>query len=118
MMNAEMGMKKNRTDLKDIQIAKRFKALLQDKVKLHQTILFGSRARGDAEPDSDMDVLVVLDEPRTREVGEAVSNCAWEVGFDSGVVVVPIVVSRSDWENGPERASLLAIAVREEGVPI
>jgi DNA polymerase sigma len=105
-------------DPNDRNIANKLKQLLQQRVKLHQVILFGSRARGDAEPDSDMDVLVVLDEPRTQEAGEAVSNCAWEVGFDSGVVVVPIVVSRSDWENGPERASLLAIAVREEGVPI
>jgi len=105
-------------DAKDIQIAKKFKMLLQNKVKLHQTILFGSRARGDADPESDMDILVVLDEPRTHEKRDIVSDCAWQVGFDAGVVVVPIVVSRNDWENGPERASLLAIAVREEGVPI
>jgi predicted nucleotidyltransferase len=118
MMNAEIRMKKNRMDYKDIQIARKFKSLLQNKVKLHQTILFGSRARGDADSESDMDILVVLAEPRTPENRDIVSDCAWQVGFDAGVVVVPIVVSRNDWENGPERASLLAIAVREEGVPI
>jgi len=105
-------------DAKDRDILNKLKNLLQEKVKLHQVILFGSRARGDAEPDSDMDVLVVLDEPRTREVREIVSDCAWEAGFDAGVVVVPIVVSRDHWENGHERASLLAKAVKEEGVPI
>jgi len=103
---------------KDIEIATRFKALLQHKVKLHQAILFGSRARGDAEKESDMDILVVLDEPRTPEKSDIVSACAWEAGFDAGVVVVPIVVSRKDWETGPEKSSLLARAVREEGVAI
>ena len=105
-------------DARDLEIANKFKNLLHDKVKLHQVILFGSRARGDADPESDMDVLVVLNESRTPEARDVVSDCAWEAGFDAGVVVVPIVVSRNDWENGPERASLLAIAIREEGVPI
>jgi hypothetical protein len=32
-------------------------------------------------------------------------------------VLVPITFSREQWENGPERFSLLAQAVRAEGVP-
>ena len=105
-------------DAKDFEILNRLKSLLQRKVKLHQMILFGSRARGDAEPDSDMDVLVILNEPKTHEFRDIVSDCAWEAGFDDGVVVVPIVVSRDQWEKGPQRESLLAMAVREEGVAI
>jgi predicted nucleotidyltransferase len=105
-------------DAKDRDILNKLKNLLKERVKLHQVILFGSRARGDAEPDSDMDVLVILDEPRTREVRKVVSDCAWEAGFDAGVVVAPVAVSRDHWENGPERSSLLAMAVREEGAPI
>ncbi|MBI4775137.1 MAG: nucleotidyltransferase domain-containing protein [Deltaproteobacteria bacterium] len=103
---------------KDIETANRLKRLLQKKVKLHRMILFGSRARGDAEPDSDMDVLVVLDEPVSRESRRIVSDYAWETGFEAGIVVAPVVVSRDDWENGPDRESLLAKAVREEGMPI
>ena len=105
-------------DAKDIKIVKRLKALLQEKVKLHRLILFGSRARGDAELDSDMDVLVILNEPVTGQARKTVSTSAWEAGFDDSVVVVPIVVSRESWENGPDRSSLLAMAVREEGLQI
>jgi len=103
---------------KDQEILNKLKKMLQEKVRLHQVILFGSRARGDAEPDSDMDVLVVIEEPRTPEVRKLVSDCAWEAGFGAGVVVAPIVVSRDHWENGPERSSLLSMVVQEEGVPI
>lgn len=105
-------------DDKDREILHRLKSLLQAKVKLHQVILFGSRARGDADPDSDMDVLVVLDEPRTREVRDAVSDCAWEAGFDAGVVVASVVFTREEWEDGPEYYSPLAEAVRSEGIPL
>jgi len=71
---------------------------------------------GGCDPDSDMDVLVVLDGPVSNSP-EIVSDNAWEVGFEAGIVVLPIVVSRESWEKGPERVSLLASAVREEGCP-
>ena len=105
-------------DAKDLKIVNKFRSLLQERVKLHQLILFGSRARGDAEPDSDMDVVVILDEPVSSQSRKIVSDYAWETGFEVGIVVVPVVVSRDNWENGPDRASLLAMAIRDEGMRI
>ncbi len=40
------------------QLKKEFKLIYQD--RLSKLILFGSQARGDAQPDSDLDILVVL----------------------------------------------------------
>ena len=42
---------------------------------------FGSRTRGDAAEDSDLDICVVLDE-LDAEVRGAVSHVAWEIGFE------------------------------------
>jgi predicted nucleotidyltransferase len=95
-----------------------FKALVSRRLRLHQMMLFGSRARGDAEPDSDMDVLVILEGSSGSKARDYVSDCAWEAGFERGIVVVPVVFSREQWERGPERHSLLAEAVRAEGVPL
>jgi predicted nucleotidyltransferase len=81
-------------------------------------IMFGSRARGDAEPDSDMDVLVVLSGSNNATVRRYVNDCAWEAGFDHGLVVSPVVVERQSWVNGPERYSLLAKAIEDEGITI
>ena len=96
----------------------RFKALLLKRLKLHKLILFGSRARGNADPYSDMDVVVVLDGASDEEERDYVSNCAWEAGFRDGIVVVPVVFFRDEWENGPERHSLLVQAVNMEGVTL
>lgn len=92
-----------------------FKVLLVKRIKLHCLILFGSRARGDADPDSDMDVLVVVDE-LTKETEDYISDCAWEASFKQGIVMVPIVFSTNEWERSPERSSLLADAIRAEGI--
>ena len=97
------------------QILETFAHLVRKKVSLRSVVLFGSRARGDAEPDSDMDVLVIVDDLSEKDE-DYISECAWEAGFESGVVVVPVVFSRVEWENGPERYSLLAEAVKSDGV--
>jgi uncharacterized protein len=92
------------------------KTLLQERLPQHQIILFGSRARGEAEPYSDLDLLVIIDGVTDEAVRDWVSDCAWEAGYAQGLVIVPLVFSRTEWEQGPERDSLLARAVTSEGI--
>jgi predicted nucleotidyltransferase len=97
------------------QILDTFTSLVRKRIEVFRIVLFGSRARGDADPDSDMDVFVLVD-ALTGELEDFISECAWEAGFKHGIVIVPVVFSRNDWEHGPERYSLLADAIRSEGV--
>jgi predicted nucleotidyltransferase len=103
---------------KEILLLKKFKSLLEQHVRLFSLTVFGSRARGDADENSDLDVLVVIEEPESYSRLQAVSDCAWEAELGSGVVISPVVFSRQRWENSPERDSLLAMAVRQEGIPV
>lgn len=41
-------------------ILERFKILFHERLRAHKLILFGSRARGDADPQSDLDVYGTL----------------------------------------------------------
>jgi len=98
-------------------VIKAFRQLLARKLQVDQLVLFGSRARGDAAPDSDMDILVIIDTP-TEDIEEYISSCAWEAGFEHGMVIVPVVYSKKEWESGIDRVSLLARAIEMEGVPL
>jgi predicted nucleotidyltransferase len=100
------------------EILAKFKALLSKRVSIYKMILFGSRARGDADQSSDMDIAVILNEPVKERDVDYVSDCAWEAGFEYGIVVVPVVFTREQWENSPERFSLLVQAAEMEGVAV
>ncbi len=97
-------------------ILTQFKSYLAERVPLARLILFGSRARGDAREDSDFDVLVVVDTVIDAEVRRAISDCAWEVGYETNAFIVPVPVSTEEWNTGLFQKSLLGLAVAREGV--
>jgi len=103
---------------KDRLILEQLKVKVAQRLPLSRIVLFGSRARGDNEPDSDVDVLVLLEGSVSRESEEYVRSCAWELSYENGVVIFPLVVARAEWEEGLTSASLLAVAVGKEGVEV
>jgi len=103
---------------KEKEILKNFREKISQRFPTAQVILFGSRARGDAGPQSDADVVVILKNSPSEEDREFISDSAWEAGYLYGLVIVPVVFSLEEWESGPERLSLLVQAVHLEGVPL
>lgn len=75
--------------------------------------LFGSHARGDAGPDSDVDVLVLVSRPR-EELGELTGRAYAALSQVSRPVdVVVMNADRFEWLSGA--AASLAAAVKREG---
>jgi hypothetical protein len=84
--------------------------------RLKQVVLFGSWARGDAHPESDIDLLVVLDEvaSRRREM-KRMDEVMWQHSYANDTVVTEIPVSEREFR---ESDAPLLIRVRAEGVPV
>jgi predicted nucleotidyltransferase len=84
--------------------------------RLVRLVLFGSQARGDAGPDSDIDVVVVLrgevDPFKEIERGGHVTAA---VSLDHGVTISAIYVSQARYER---EAGALLTNVRAEGVTV
>ena len=101
---------------KELEILKKLREALEEKVHLHSLIAFGSRARGDADEDSDLDVLVVTEEPESRDLRMFVYDGAFEVGLAYGLLINSVYFSRDRWEHGLARSSLLGLAIEREGI--
>lgn len=64
-----------------------------------KVILFGSRARKDAKPDSDWDILVLLNKSKIEEQDhDDFTYPFWELGWQLNQMIHPIVYSINDWE--------------------
>ena len=63
-------------------------------------LLYGSRARGDYRPDSDWDLLVLLDRPQKEDTDFAtISYPLMELGFDLGQYFSVHTYSKQEWQN-------------------
>lgn len=76
---------------------------------------FGSRARGSATPESDLDVCIVV-EVLDEESDSAVMDVAWQVGFDNDLVISTVTYSRDEFEHGPLSDSALVRTIVREGI--
>jgi len=83
-----------------------------------EVLLFGSRARGDAAPGSDWDLLVLLEKALTWEEREPILDGLYDLELEAGVVLVPIVMSKQDWASPGRRNTPFHQQVTREGVQV
>jgi predicted nucleotidyltransferase len=77
-------------------------------------VLFGSRARGDAEPNSDMDLLVVMSDAGP-EIRRAIRYLAAEIWLAYGIYLSTRVWSQVHWHKLEELRTLLYRNIRTDG---
>lgn len=84
-------------------------------------VLFGSRARGDHRPDSDVDLAVLLRGQKSNPlpIVSHMAGAAADVMLDTGILVEAWPIWLEDWEH-PEQSSNpdLLKNIRRDGIPL
>lgn len=103
---------------RDLRIAQELKNRLSSIVTLVDFKVFGSRARGDADEYSDLDVFLEV-ETLDNELKNKISDIAWDVGFHNDCIhISPLIFTRYELEESPLRISSIVQVINDEGVRV
>jgi uncharacterized protein len=101
---------------RDQHILKTFAARVRQHFPKAEVWAFGSRARGDAKEESDLDICVVVEGLRHKD-RETIRRIGWEVGFEQDILLCTTIYSKDEFERGPCSESPLVMNIRREGIP-
>jgi predicted nucleotidyltransferase len=103
--------------LRPDSVALEFARLARERLgaRVRRIILFGSRARGDARPESDYDVVVVVDR-RSPDVREALLDIEVDLLDRHGSLVACLLRDEREW--AASQGLPIGLNVAREGVPL
>lgn len=90
--------------------------VLQKSLPVAQVVLFGSKSRGDDDPESDIDLLVLTHRPVSRAERHAAVDALFDIQLRHDVVLSPLVVAAEEWRAGMLSALPIHDEVEEHGV--
>lgn len=83
-----------------------------------EVILYGSHVRGDARPDSDYDIFVLVDSLLTRELDDRISFAIYDLEYEADVILSVHVYEKSFFQSPLGMVMPLFNNVRTEGIRI
>jgi predicted nucleotidyltransferase len=81
-------------------------------------VLYGSRARGEGGPESDLDLLVLLNQEVTSEITRSIRDMLYETGLQNDLVISVIARSLDTWNSPIWQATALYKEIEKEGIDV
>lgn len=93
------------------------KRSVAERCRLVDFRVFGSKARGDASPDSDIDVMMEIEE-YTPAIESAIDDVVYEINLAHDCFISAVIFSRKELEDGPMTESPLYKIIEREGIRV
>lgn len=102
----------------DYELLQRCKRAIQKTVPDAQLILYGSRARGDANDNSDYDLLVLVNGPVDWRFERLIRDSLYDLELESDKILSVQVLPLSKWNSPVYRIMPFRNNVEREGLKI
>lgn len=83
---------------------------------LVEVILFGSTARGQAEADSDIDLLLLFKRPLTENERREISEYRYNLDLENGTVTQLVIETEEAWNDAVNQVTLFWQEIQREGI--
>lgn len=110
-------------ELHNIQLPQSLRAALQaarerisEKFHVDRIVLFGSVVRGQADEESDVDLLIMLRECPDHKIRNQISRMILDVNLEYDVNISGLVVDQQAWDRGPLSVLPIHEEIDEEGI--
>ena len=75
-------------------------ALLTKSFPINSVILFGSKARGDSDPHSDIDLLIICNGQLNWKQEKSIVEMLFDIGIEYDIIFSPLFTNVNEWEQG------------------
>lgn len=109
----ELNLKEN-----EKKALRELKARILEKFPEAEIILYGSKARGEVDEESDIDVLVLLNAEVSDRLREKVFSMGFKIELNYDVIFGMLVESKKFWNSPLGEAMPIHWNIGKKGVPI
>ncbi len=100
------------------ELVQRVKSVILQLLPDAEIILYGSRARGDADTESDWDFLVLTDEPVTTQLEITLWDRLYELELETGGVFSALLKNREEWATAFSKITPFHHNVEKDGITL
>ena len=106
------------TTQQDLGFAQQVAEVIRAHVPEAQVILYGSRARGDAQPDSDWDVLIVTQDPVPKSDRQKAFEEIFDLQLEQDQCASVMWFDKTTWQDSCKAEPFFHSNVQNDGIRI
>ncbi|WP_207692343.1 nucleotidyltransferase domain-containing protein [Desulfonema limicola] len=85
---------------------------------ISDVILFGSKARGDHDDESDIDLLLLTTEKVNKKLRNAILDALFDIELQYNVTISPLIINSNEWNQGPVSIMPIHKEVEIDGIAV
>ena len=90
--------------------------MLKKNFLVEQVVLFGSKARGNDDEESDIDLLLLRERPVSWAERKAINDALYDIQLSCDVIISTMISTNKDWNEGAFSVMPTYDEVRKNGI--